>query len=79
MSGLSVVDMAVFGGVDAIAAIHHVATRELAASRIDVGERPPAVKVDVVARRAVHVDVQVARLVDLHVIESGIRRRGEAI
>ena len=76
---LGVVDVTVFCGVDAIAAIHHVATRKLAASGVDVAERSPAVEVDIMAWCTVHVNVQVARLVDLHIIESWIRSSSQTI
>ena len=68
----SVVDVAVLCRGGAIAAVHHVAARQLVAGGGDVVEGSPAVEVDVVRGRAVHVDVQVARLVDSHVIESGV-------
>ena len=75
---MGIIDVAVFGGIGAITAIHHVAARKLAASGVDVAERSPAVKVDVVAGGAVHVNVQIARLVDLHVIECRVWCGGKA-
>lgn len=69
---LGVVDVAVLGGVGAIATVRHGAARQLVAGRVDVVERSPAVEVDIHGRGAVHVDVQVAWLVDSHVVEGGV-------
>ena len=79
MSCLSIVDVAVLGTVTTVAAIDHVAARQLATCCVDVTEWSPAVEIDVVGRRAVHIDVQVAWLVDLHIIESRVRGRVKAV
>ena len=42
-------------------------------------EGSPAVEVKVFGRGGVHVDIEVARLIDSHVIEGRVGSRGEAV
>ena len=73
LSVLCVVDVAVFSGCGAVATVHHIIARQLVAGISHVVERSPTVKVDVMGRSAVHVDVQIAWFIDSHEIECGIR------
>ena len=73
LARLGVIDVAVLvAATGSIAAVDHVAARKLIACSVDVAERSPAIEVDVVSWVTVNQDVQIPRLVDLHVIESGV-------
>ena len=76
---LCVVDVAMLCRSGAVAAIHDVAARQQVASGVDVMEGPPAVKVDVDLRSAIHVNVQVARLIDQQVVECGVGGGAETV
>lgn len=79
LSRQCVVDVAMLCWCGTVTAIDNIAARKLVTCCGDVVEGSPTIKVDVDQRCTIHVDIQVARLVDSQVIESWVRCSGKAI
>ena len=72
-------ELEMLSGVNAVTTVHEVTTSKLATHSVRVAERSPAVKVDVDRGITVHIDVQIARCLNTHIVESRVGRGAKAV